>query len=126
MKQLRVSVGYSRVPIYGKLYNQGQTVALSDEQYQALPTFVKQQVEVLRTYSDPSPTPPPTPDTSDQWFNTELIQQAVPIFLTWDGTQYQPARMKARLDRPKTFIGPSDPKDIAGVQLAVRDQWINY
>jgi hypothetical protein len=124
MKLVTVAIGYSAVPILGNLYNQGQQIVLTDDQYNALPAAIKSQLSVRSTGPDRQPTPPSP--YANQSIETALLQAGVPIFLVWDGSTYQPNNLIGALDRPKTFIGPQDPNAVAGASLAIRDQWINY
>lgn len=123
-KTVRVAPGYSNVPLYSGVLNQGQTVVLTDDQFTQLPQFIQQQLQVVSS----------TPDTyaavlSDSNFTSNLIlsllrKMGVALTLTWDGTQYQPQASVADMTRTKVFIGPTDPETIPGVLLNTRDQWI--
>lgn len=128
MKTVRVATGFSRVQLPdGGVYNGGQIINLTDEQYNSIPDFVKKQLVVLLSQPDLAPAPvrtTPSSFTSDLIYD-ELASMGVPIYLIWDGSDYQPSVYKAATDRPKTFIGPSDPSTFAGVVLRPRDQWIN-
>lgn len=129
MKDVRVAFGYSNVPLPdGKLHNPGPpTISLTDAQYNSIPSAIKAQLVVVQSYPDPPFVQKALPNQSYlyQLFSDLLVSTGVPSVLVWDGADYQPSAYKSATDRPKTFIGPTDPHGFVGVNLAPRDQWIN-
>lgn len=125
MKIVKVAPGYNNVPILGYYYNQGQRLTLTDGQYVSLASFITSQLIILS--SSPDVTYPPVIDNS---YTTEVIEDYLEatgtgITLQWIGNDYQPTSYKNNVNRPKTFIGPADPKTVTGVVLSANDQWID-
>lgn len=128
MKTVRVATGYSNVPLPdGRTHNAGPVIHLTDAQWESVPEVVRRQLVVLGSQPDPASYPPTTPGESYTYelFGDSLSILGAPIFLVWDGADYQPSKLKPNTDRPKTFIGPTDPHGFNGVVLNQRDQWIN-
>lgn len=128
---VKVAPGYSRVPLPGGLYNTGQQITLTDEEYGALPSYILSQLMSPRSVpvgqvavQAPTPTPTPSESYTSQLIASLLVDMGVGAVLRWDGSDYQPAEFKADTSRNKTFIGPEDPNTISGVVLSTFDQWI--
>jgi len=106
------------------LYDQNQQVKLSDAQYAGLPTFIVDQLIVVQSIPDPIAAPPVDSYVFDL-LNAALEDLGVPLFLQWDGLDYQPSAQKNELDRVKVFVNGPDPHQVSGVVLNPNDLWVD-
>lgn len=72
---VKVAPGFRQVPLPGGLYDQGQQVTLTDDQYNQLPLFVAKQLITV------SPTQSVTPVPPTDSYTTQLIIGAVQEYL---------------------------------------------
>jgi len=132
MKLVAVNAGYQHVPIYGGIYNQGQVIRLTDDQYVGLPSVILTQIHIVSSAPTGTVLAPPgeaiSRVPSDSFtaglISSMLSKEQVPVYLTWDGSDYQPQSFKGVGTRIKTFIGPVDPSSVGGVIVNNYDQWI--
>jgi hypothetical protein len=124
-KLVKVAPGYSAVPLYSSTLNSGQTILLTDAQFENLPGFIQQQLMVVSSTPDSAAWNIPEASYTFSLVNSILKQLGTPLTLTWDGTTYQPSKYIADMTRVKVFVGPTDPTTVAGVFLNDNDQWVS-
>lgn len=124
-KVVQVAPGYSGVPLYSGTLNQGQTMILTDTQFNNLPGFIQQQLQVVSASQDDYMISLPDTNFTANLISVVLRNLGVPLFLSWDGTQYQPSKYIADMTRVKVFIGPTDPSTVPGAFIGNNDQWIS-
>lgn len=126
MKTVRVATGYGDVPLPdGRTHNSGETISLTDDEYNSIPDFIKKQLVILRSVPDTTGTPAMSHGYTTLLLLDLLATAGIPSMLVWDGSDYEPSAYKSTIDRPKMFVGPIDPNGFTGVVLNERDQWIN-